>query len=143
MIARTLPFLLCVTFWGCGHNETTDASNMRCVKRLKMLAAYPAIAESARSSFEVTAVISLEANGRVQSLAFEGASDGKPAIQNLFKPTIEKTIRESEFEPACAGQAVRMVYVFRMDMPSSITAIAASWFGYPNRIEVWGRSPFL
>ena len=123
MIARTLPLLLFVTFWGCGHNETTDASNMRCVKRLKMPAADPAIAESARSSFEVTAVISLEANGRVQSVAFEGASDGKPAIQNLFKPTIEKTIRESEFEPACAGQAVRMVMCsgwtcLRVSLPS-------------------------
>jgi hypothetical protein len=143
MIAQTLPLLLCAGFWGCGHGEMTDAANMRCVKRLKMPAAYPAIAESARSSFEVTAVISVEANGRVQSVAFEGASDGKPAIQNLFKPTIETTIRESEFEPACAGQTVRMVYVFRMDVPSSITAIAAFWFGYPNRVEVWGRSPFL
>ena len=143
MTARTLPLLLCVTFWGCGHSEMTDASNMRCVKRLKMPAAYPAVAESARSSFEVTAVISLEANGRVQSVAFEGASDGKPVNQNLFKPTIEKTIRESEFEPACSGKAVHIVYVFRMDMPSALTAIAASWFGYPNRVEVWGRSPFL
>lgn len=107
---------------------------------LYLPSAYPAIAESARLPFEVTAVISLEANGTVQSVAFEGASDGKPAVQNLFKPAIEKTIRESEFEPACAGQAVRMVYVFRMDVPKPLSAIAASWFGYPNRIEVWGRS---
>jgi hypothetical protein len=140
MIARTLLLLLCVTFWGCGDSETTDASNMRCVKRLKM-PAYPAIAQSARASFEVTAVVSLEANERVQSVAFEGDSDGKPANQNLFKPTIEKAIRESEFEPACAGKAVRIVYLFRMNMPSGITAIAASWFGYPNRVEVWAVSP--
>jgi hypothetical protein len=87
----------------------------------------------------------LATDGKVQSVVLEGAtfpgaSDGKPGLENLFRPTIEETIRESEFEPTCAAKTVRIGYVFRMNVAPYITA---SWFGYRNRVEVWAVSPFI
>lgn len=142
MTVRMLSLLVtCVGLWGCGHPYAPPpSSDMTCVKRLQMPSHYPEIAQAARLSFEVTAAISLSADGRAQSVAFEGASDAKPGNQDLFKPMIEKTIRESEFEPSCGQKTVRIVYLFKMNVPSGITG---SGFGYPNRVEVWGVSPSL
>jgi hypothetical protein len=91
---------------------------------------------------EVTAAITLATDGKVQSVVFEGATDSKPGNQNLFLPTIEQTIKASAFEPTCAGKTVRISYVFRMNAEPD-PDLTASWFGYPNRIEVWAVSPRL
>lgn len=87
---------------------------------------------------EFTAAISLTTGGKVQSVVLEDATDSRPGYVDRFRPTIEKTIRVSEFEPTCAAKTVRIRYVFKMDAGRLVTA---SWFGYPNRVEVWAVSP--
>ena len=134
---RILSHLVCLGLLGCGQSQTQDPSNMMCVNRLQM-PSYPALAKAAHLSIEVSAAFTLTTGGSIQSVVFEGATDKKPENQNLFLPTIEKTIRASTFEPACAQKTVRIRYVFRMDAAPDVTA---SWFGYPNRVEVWAVSP--
>jgi hypothetical protein len=136
-IARMLSLLMCTGLVACSQRDTTDPSNMMCVKRLRM-PAYPSLAQSARLSMEVTAAVTLGTDGKVQSLVFEGATDSKPGNQHLFLPTIEQTIRASAFEPTCANKTVRVSYAFKMDAAPDVTG---SWFGYPNRVEVWAVTP--
>ncbi len=114
---------------------------MMCVRRLQM-PSYPALAQAGRLSMDVTAAITLATEGKVQAVVFEGATDSRPGNQNLFLPTIEQTIRASAFEPACAQKTVRISYVFRMNAAEG-PDVTASWFGYPNRVEVWAVSPRL
>ena len=114
---------------------------MMCVKRLQM-PSYPPLARAAHLSIEVSAALTLTADGKIQSVVFEGATDPRPENEQLFLPTIEQTIRASAFEPACAQKTVRISYVFRMDAPEA-PDVTASWFGYPNRVEVWAASPRL
>src|SRR5262249_43676716 len=136
---RMLPFLLCLSLLGCGRRDTTDPSHMICVRRLQM-PSYPSIAQAAHLSMEVTAAINLT-DGNVRSVAFEGATLPKPQDQNLFLPTIERTIRGSAFEPTCGNKTVRLSYAFRMD--AATNDVAGSWYGYPNRVEVWAVTPVV
>jgi len=101
---------------------------------------YPALARAARLSLEISAAVALTTDGKVQSVAFEGASDPRPENQNLFLPTIEQTIRASAFAQACGQKTVRIMYAFRMNAAEG-PDVTASWFGYPNRVEVWAVSP--
>src|SRR5882762_3684977 len=136
-ILRTLPLLVCLGVFGCSHGVATDPSNMMCVKRLQM-PFYPPVPQAARTSIEVSAAITLTKDGTVQTVVLEGATGGRPDDERLFRPTIERTIRASAFEPACANKTVRISYAFRMNVAPDVTA---SWFGYPNRVEVWAVSP--
>ena len=110
-----------------------------CVKRL-LVPRYPAVAQSARLSIDISAAITLSSDGKVESVVIADASDSRPTIKDIFLLTIEQSIRSSEFEPACAQKTVRIIYSFRMDAAPDVTA---SWFGYPNRIEVWAVTPRL
>ena len=140
LIARTLPLLACLCLLGCSQRDNTDPSNMTCVKRLQMPSRYPSLAQSARLSMDVTAAITVASDGKVQSVVYEGATDSRRANQNLFLPMIEQAIRASAFEPLCAHKTVRISYTFKMDAAPDVTA---SWFGYPNRVEVWAVSPLF
>ena len=132
-IACTVPLVMCLGVFGCSQRDTTDPSNMTCVKRLQ-IPSYPTIARLARASFETSAAIRLATDGKIQSVVLEGAT----GLEQLFRPTIEETLRASAFEPSCSHKTVRVSYAFRMNVAPDVTA---SWFGYPNRVEVWAVSP--
>jgi hypothetical protein len=99
---------------------------------------YPTLARLSRTSIEVSAAITLATDGKIQSVAFERVSDTRPAAQHLLLPTIEQTIRASAFQPECGNKTVPISYAFKMDAAPDVTA---SWFGYPNRVEMWAVSP--
>jgi hypothetical protein len=139
-ILGTMPLLACMGLFGCGQRDATEPSNMICVKRLQVPSYYPSLAQASRSSLDVTAAITLATDGKVQSVVFEGATGVRPESQRLFLPTIEQTIRASAFEPACAQKTVRISYAFKMNADAGPN-VTASWFGYPNRVEVWAVSP--
>jgi hypothetical protein len=93
-------------------------------------------------SMDVTVAITLAPDGKIQSVNFEKATGVNPGNEKLFQPTIEQTIRASAFEPACANKTVRIFYAFRMNAAEA-PDLTASWFGFPNRVEVWAVSPRL
>ena len=124
---------------GCAQPHDVDTSNISCVKKL-LIPEYPALAQSSRLSMSISAVVMLDDDGRVESVSFKDASDARTEKQSLFAPTIERTIRQSEFESTCARKTMRISYGFRMNAVKDVTA---SWFGYPNRVEVWAVSPYL
>jgi len=135
--ARALLVVMCLGAFGCSQRETADSSNMMCVQRLQ-IPSYPPIAQAARSSIAVSAAIKLANDGTVQTVVLEGTANSSPQKEGLFRATIEQTIRASAFDPACANKMVRVSYVFKMDAARDVTA---SWFGYPNRVEVWAVTP--
>jgi hypothetical protein len=116
-----------------------DRFNMGCVTRLR-LPVYPPIAYQARITANLTAAIVVAKDGAVQSVTFEDVSARLPAYAKFFFSQIEDTVRASQFAANCAGKTVRISYVFGMD---GEPPAAATWFGFPNRVEIWQVTPPL
>ena len=74
---------------------------------------------------------SLGGDGAPQCIAFEDSS-GSAADLNLFRSTIENAMKESRFEPACAGKTVRVGFEFRIGRERPV----AVYFVAPNRFEI-------
>jgi hypothetical protein len=108
--------------------------NMMCVERLRF-PDYPHIARSGRLEFSTLAIIAL-AKGAVSSIHYEQQSDSRDLYTKVFLPVLDDTIRSSRFAARCDGTQVRVQYVFKLTATPPLTA---SFFGFPNRVEVWSE----
>jgi hypothetical protein len=133
-----LAILLTMAGVSCAE-QPADTSNAMCVTRLQ-LPVYPPIAQSARLSMSLTAVVALTSAGAAQTIAFEDISGERSDLAKLFFPELERSLRASQFSAACGGKSVRLIFDFRMngDPPNKMI-----WFAFPNRFEIWDVSPPL
>ena len=93
-----------------GQTDLNTESNASCVERLRM-PVYPGLANAARISGSVTAIVTLAADGSVRATRMElGAAS--PTARRLFSKTVERALRASIFRKSCGGKSVRLVFNF-------------------------------
>jgi hypothetical protein len=109
--------------------------NMSCVERLRM-PLYPRLAEAARISGSVMAVVTLTSEGSIQKTDFE-FGDATATARRLFSPAIEQALRLSAFKKNCGSKLVQLVFHFELGQnpdPNNLPQSVA--FGYPNQFWI-------
>jgi hypothetical protein len=116
------------------QSESNVEPNAQCVERLRM-PAYPKLADQARISGSLTAIVSLSP-GSIQDTRFEMA-DATPVAKRLLTQAIDQALRASLFRKNCEGKPVRLVFNFVLseqldtnNLPQTVS------FGYPNRFWI-------
>jgi outer membrane biosynthesis protein TonB len=105
-------------------------SNMSCIERLE-IPRYPPLADTARISGTVTAIVTISPDGTVQKTVMEGNA------HPLLVPGVENTVRAARFSKTCGGKSIRLVFNFVLGQDRD------NWqrvsFGYPN--QFWISAP--
>ena len=134
-----MRFLMVLLLSGLGqaNAQTTadDETNVHCIERLRM-PAYPKLADAARISGTVTAIVVLTAGSSIEKTVLAMDTTSKTA-RELFPPAVEKALRASTFRNVCGGKSINLVFTFVLGeeldpngLPQSIS------FGYPNRFRI-------
>jgi len=106
-----------------------DGSNMSCVERLE-IPIFPPLASAIRLSAVVTASVTLDKAGSVQSVSLDIVGGST----NLFSPAVEKSVRASAFLAACGGKTVTAIFEFH---PGQQLGAQRTTFSYPNRFSIF------
>jgi hypothetical protein len=109
--------------------------NTQCVERLR-IPAYPKLADAARISGSLTAIVSLASDGSIQKTALDMA-DASATAKHLFRSAVEEALRSSAFRTSCGGKSVRLVFNFVLGEESDPNKLPQTVsFGYPNQFWI-------
>jgi hypothetical protein len=118
-----------------GQSVSDTMSNAFCIERLQM-PYYPPLADHARISGIVTAIVSLAADGSVQDTTMDMGAASATA-KHLFPPAVRDALRASTFHKGCDGKPVTLIFHFgpgeEADPRGRSPTIS---FGYPNQFWI-------
>jgi hypothetical protein len=116
---RLFWILTICTGIACAQDTGT---NMQCVERLEM-PVYPPLADAARISGTVTAVVAIASDGSIRA-----KTEGHVHLTRA----VETAIRASKFDKACVGKSVTLVFNFEL----SLDLHPRQAFAYPNQFYI-------
>ena len=128
-----MKYLVLALFMGISaeySQNLADDSNISCARRLE-IPLYPALADAARVSATVTAVVRVGPDGFAHEVHFDAG--GGSTMQDLFVSSVKESLRASDFVDVCKGKIVRIQFEFALgDKVGSQRVV----FGFPNHFTI-------